>query len=106
MPGDLEGSPLLTFAPLALDPGTTARDGSMHALMERRYNAYVRRIVEPFFYNHFARLDRQIVLVDTLSALNAGPEAVNDPQGCADGCSVMFPAGRKLLGICGVRQAR
>jgi predicted YcjX-like family ATPase len=46
--------------------------------MERRYNAYVSRIVEPFFYNHFARLDRQIVLVDTLSALNAGPEAVRD----------------------------
>lgn len=78
MPGDLEGSPLLTFAPLPLDPATAAEDGSMHALMERRYNAYVSRIVEPFFYNHFARLDRQIVLVDTLSALNAGPAAVND----------------------------
>jgi predicted YcjX-like family ATPase len=78
MPGDLAGSPLLTFAPLAVEPGADAPDGSLHAMMQRRYNAYVSRIVEPFFYNHFARLDRQIVLVDTLSALNAGPEAVKD----------------------------
>src|SRR6202000_1436168 len=32
----------------------------------------------PFFRDHFARLDRQIVLVDTLAALNAGPAAVRD----------------------------
>jgi predicted YcjX-like family ATPase len=78
MPGDLAGSPLLTFAPLALEPDAKAADGSLHAMMERRYDAYVSRVVEPFFYNHFARLDRQIVLVDTLSALNAGAEAVKD----------------------------
>ena len=78
MPGDLAGSPLLTFAPLAVEPGSEPVDGSLHAMMERRYNAYVSRVVEPFFYNHFARLDRQIVLVDALSALNAGPEAVKD----------------------------
>jgi uncharacterized protein len=40
--------------------------------MERRYEAYVSSIVKPFFYGHFARLDRQIVLVDALTALNAG----------------------------------
>ena len=32
----------------------------------------------PFFYDHFARLDRQIVLADLLTALNAGPAAVSD----------------------------
>jgi hypothetical protein len=32
--------------------------------------------VKPFFRDHFARLDRQIVLVDTLAALNAGPEGL------------------------------
>jgi predicted YcjX-like family ATPase len=78
MPGDLAGSPLLTFAPLPVEPAAKAKDGSLHAMMERRYDAYVSRVVEPFFYNHFARLDRQIVLVDTLSALNAGTEAVKD----------------------------
>jgi len=78
MPGDLEGSPLLTFAPLELDPGTIAPEGSLHAMMHRRYQAYIDHIVRPFYVNHFARLDRQIVLVDTMAALNAGPEAVSD----------------------------
>jgi hypothetical protein len=35
-------------------------------------------VVKPFFRDHFARLDRQIVLVDALSAVNAGPEALRD----------------------------
>src|SRR5690606_7074430 len=30
------------------------------------------------FRDHFARLDRQVVLVDALRALNTGPEAVKD----------------------------
>lgn len=78
MPGDLEGSPLLTFAPLQLDPGTKPLTASLHAMMKRRYDAYVDHIVRPFYVDHFARLDRQIVLVDTMAALNAGPEAIAD----------------------------
>lgn len=77
MPGDLEGSPALTFAPLPPPNGTT-RSTSLHAMMERRYEAYKALVVRPFFRDHFARLDRQIVLVDTLRALNAGPAAVAD----------------------------
>jgi len=78
MPGDLEGSPALTFAPL---PGLTdekAAKGSLRAMMERRYDAYKSIVVKPFFREHFARLDRQIVLIDTLQAVNRGPEAVQD----------------------------
>lgn len=78
MPGDHEGSPLLTFAPLQLAEGVTAPSGSFAAMMERRYESYKQHIVKPFFRDHFARLDRQIVLVDTLAALNAGPAAVRD----------------------------
>ena len=77
MPGDLEGSPALTFAPLPSPVGPT-RSSSLHAMMERRYEAYKSVVVRPFFRDHFARLDRQIVLVDTLRALNAGPAAVAD----------------------------
>ena len=76
MPGDLAGSPLITFAPL--DVSTPAKRGSLHAMMERRYNSYVSKVVKPFFIDHFSRLDRQIVLVDALSALNAGANAVSD----------------------------
>lgn len=78
LPGDLAGSPLLTFAPLDVTPDTLAESGSLHALMKRRYDSYVARVVKPFFFGHFARLDRQIVLVDVLTALNAGAAAVND----------------------------
>lgn len=78
MPGDLEGSPALTFAPLPDMPGTPAKPGSLRAMMERRYDAYRNVVVKPFFREHFARLDRQIVLVDTLQAISRGPEAVTD----------------------------
>jgi hypothetical protein len=47
-------------------------------MMERRYEAYKSVVVKPFFREHFARLDRQIVLIDALQAINRGPEAVQD----------------------------
>jgi predicted YcjX-like family ATPase len=78
MPGDLEGSPALTFAPLPEMPNTKAPKGSLRAMMERRYDAYKNIVVKPFFREHFTRLDRQIVLVDALQAINRGPEAVQD----------------------------
>ena len=78
MPGDMEGSPALTFAPLDLPGEGSAPSGSLWAMMERRYEAYRAHVVKPFFRDHFARLDRQVVLVDALAALNAGPEAVAD----------------------------
>jgi predicted YcjX-like family ATPase len=77
MPGDLEGSPALTFAPLPAPPATPS-GRSLYAMLERRYEAYKDIVVRPFFRDHFARLDRQIVLVDTLRPLNAGPAAVAD----------------------------
>ncbi len=78
MPGDLEGSPLLTFAPLDVTDDAQFTSGSLGQLMARRYDSYVAKVVKPFFFGHFARLDRQIVLVDVLTALNAGAGAVND----------------------------
>ena len=47
-------------------------------MMERRYEAYKTHVVRPFFRDHFARLDRQIVLIDVLAALNGGQPAVAD----------------------------
>ncbi len=77
MPGDLEGSPLLTFAPLPA-PEAPAPASSLWREMQRRYHAYVAHVARPFFFDHFARIDRQIVLVDVLSALDGGAEAVAD----------------------------
>ena len=76
LPGDLAGSPVLTFAPLPA-PGAPDRR-SLWREMERRFEAYKRQVVKPFFRDHFARIDRQIVLVDALGAIHAGPRAVQD----------------------------
>jgi len=96
MPGDLEGSPALTFAPLDVGDDTP-RAGTLGAMMERRYEAYRNAVVRPFFRNHFARLDRQIVLVDALSALNAGPAALADLERALDGILAAFRTGRNSL---------
>ncbi|MCX8507598.1 MAG: YcjX family protein, partial [Rhodobacteraceae bacterium] len=76
LPGDLAGSPVLTFAPLRLD-GPTGR-ASLGREFARRYEAYKDQVVKPFFRSHFARIDRQIVLADALTALHPGPRAVED----------------------------
>jgi predicted YcjX-like family ATPase len=78
LPGDLEGSPLLTFFPMPLASGDRLPRGSLAAMMMRRFESYKSLVVRPFFNDHFARLDRQIVLVDVLAALNRGPDAVAD----------------------------
>ncbi|EEE36685.1 amino acid regulated cytosolic protein [Rhodobacteraceae bacterium KLH11] len=76
LPGDLAGSPVLTFAPLPVSGASRRR--SLHREMERRYEAYKSQVVKPFFRDHFARIDRQIVLVDALGAIHKGPQAVED----------------------------
>ncbi len=76
LPGDLAGSPVLTFAPLR-DTGSAGR-GSLGREMVRRYDSYKANVVRPFFRDHFARIDRQVVLVDVLGAIHAGPRAVED----------------------------
>ena len=78
LPGDLEGSPALTFSPLKPPPDGRWRRDTLWSLMESRYDAYRDKIVRPFFRDHFAKLDRQIVLVDVLRALNVGADSVAD----------------------------
>jgi len=93
MPGSLAGSPALTFAPLDLPAHAMAPDGSLWAMMRRRFDAYKNVVVRPFFRDHFARLDRQIVLVDALAAFNAGPEALRDLQAALSGILDCFRTG-------------
>lgn len=96
LPGDMEGSPALTFAPLEVREGDPVAH-SLHAMMVRRYEAYKSLVVRPFFRDHFARLDRQIVLVDALSALNSGPAAVRDLETAMVDILAAFRAGRSGL---------
>jgi len=76
MPGELAGSPALTFAPLPM-PDKTPR-GSLWREMARRFDAYKAQVVRPFFRDHFSKIDRQIVLIDALGAIHSGPRAVQD----------------------------
>lgn len=95
LPGDLEGSPVLTFAPLPGD-GAGPR-GSLRREMARRYEAYKRSVVRPFFRDHFARIDRQVVLVDALGAINKGPRAVEDLRGAMADILGAFRPGRNAF---------
>ena len=97
MPGNLAGSPALTFAPLDVPIDDTAPDGSLWAMMRRRYEAYKDVVVRPFFRDHFARLDRQVVLVDALAAFNAGPEALHDLEAALAGILDCFRIGRSTI---------
>jgi predicted YcjX-like family ATPase len=94
MPGNLANSPALTFAPLAVPADGSAPEGSLWAMMVRRYEAYKDAVVRPFFRDHFARLDRQIVLVDALAAFNSGPEALHDLEAALAGILDCFRIGR------------
>ena len=79
LPGDLAGSPAITFAPIA--GAASAGRRSLGREMARRYEAYKSHVVKPFFRDHFARIDRQVVLVDALGAIHNGPRAVEDLRG-------------------------
>ncbi len=91
MPGEMAGSPALTFAPL---PKTAGPRGSLIREFQRRFEAYKSRIVKPFFQDHFAKIDRQIVLVDALGAIHAGPPALEDLRATLAGLLTSFRPGK------------
>ena len=97
MPGNLADTPALTFAPLDVPIDGQAPEGSLWAMMVRRYEAYKDVVVRPFFRDHFARLDRQIVLADALAAFNSGPEALHDLEAALAGILDCFRIGRSTF---------
>lgn len=94
LPGDLAGSPVLTFAPLP--KGDYGRK-SLAKEFERRFESYKRNIVRPFFRDHFSKIDRQIVLVDVLGAIHSGPKAVDDLRSAMADILGAFRPGRNAF---------
>lgn len=95
LPGDLAGSPVLTFAPL---PRQNFGRGSLGREFGRRFESYKRNVVRPFFRDHFAKIDRQVVLLDVLGAIHAGPRAVDDlRQAMADILGAFRPGRNAFL---------
>ena len=92
LPGELENSNVLTFSPLRLSE--SAKKGSLGHEFRRRYEQYKSQVVKPFFKNHFAKIDRQIVLVDVLGAITAGPRIFEDQRNGLAGFLNAFQLGR------------
>ncbi len=91
LPGEMAGSPALTFAPM---PAGVSAKGSLAREFERRFEAYKNQVVKPFFRDHFSKIDRQIVLMDVLGAIHAGPEALDDLRRAMAAILVAFRAGK------------
>jgi hypothetical protein len=96
-PGQIVDPSLLRFCPMPLAIGARALPGSLAALMEARFEAYKRTVVQPFFTELVRNVDRQIVLVDVLRALNAGDEAFADHRLALDMILAAFRFGRRSL---------
>ncbi len=92
LPGDLDGSPVLTFSPL--ERPEKVRSKTLYAEFERRFSAYKRKVVKPFFRDHFSKIDRQIVLVDVMGAVHAGPQAVEDLRNAMSDILASFRPGK------------
>ena len=70
-PGELAGAPVLAFFPV--NPEALQQpDSPVLQMLEQRYDYYKQRVVASFYQRFFRRFDRQIVLVDCLTALNQG----------------------------------
>lgn len=84
LPGSVENSELLSFVPLlgchkySDDALSDAAENSYYKHCQRNYQGYVKELVDPFYKNFFSRIDRQLVLVDVVNTLNAGPEYLDD----------------------------
>ena len=87
LPGELQGAPVLQFFPLlkntfeglSRDWQDLARDSNGSLLVER-FEHYKQQVIKPFYRDHFSAFDRQVILVDCLSALNQGPHSFSDLQ--------------------------
>lgn len=82
--GEVEDDELLSFIPLLKCGSYTdgqlrkARKDTYFKVCSRRYDRYVKELVKPFYRKYCLSVNRQIVLVDVVNALNGGPEYVDD----------------------------
>lgn len=84
LPGELEGAPLLQFVPLLPEQlqqvDSEPNPDSYFSVIKTRYQAYQQQVVQPFYQEYFKNFDRQIILVDCLTALSDGEQAFTELQ--------------------------
>lgn len=95
-PDNLRGAPMLRFAPLP-DCPLQPRPGTLHAGLRERFEQYKQKAVKPFYREHFARMERQIVLVDVLNTLEQGEAAFGELVMALDNTLKSFRYGRGSL---------
>jgi uncharacterized protein len=78
VPGTLAGMPMLQLFPLL--PEQAEQSSALANKLAEHYDSYRQHVIKPFYQQHFSGLDRQVILVDCLSALNAGYAAVSELQ--------------------------
>ena len=76
-PGD-DGVDLAAFRFCPVSFAGGVRAGTMAAAMRDRFERYKSEIIRPFYEEVFSGFDRQLVLVDVVGALNAGPNSFDD----------------------------
>ena len=95
MPGDLEGSPALTFAPLAVEEGETYPPDSFAAMMERRYEAYKTHVVKPFFRDSLFKARPPDRPRRCTGRVERRPRRDARSRNCLDRCSGRLPGGAR-----------
>lgn len=91
LPGELFGAPVLHFFPItveqfeqqSIDLYNPVKNSNIELLI-KRFKHYKTEVVHPFYKEHFKGFDRQVVLVDCLSALNRGFHSYQDLQKALD----------------------
>jgi uncharacterized protein len=76
-PGPQGEAPMSWFCPLRAMPKRPTR-ASLGDLMNDRFEAYQANIRKEFFDTHFGDFERQVFLIDLLSALYAGKDVFED----------------------------
>lgn len=60
-------------------------EGSWGAVCQTNFNHYRLHQAKPFFDRHFRDLDAQVILIDLLGAMSAGPDALKDMRAALEG---------------------
>ena len=103
LPGELAGAPVLQFFPMVWLEKITeqqwndANEETNLGMLKSRYRYYQQHVVKAFYKEHFSKFDRQIILVDCLQPLNAGPESFNDMRQALDQLMQSFRYGRSSM---------
>lgn len=98
LPGSGIAADMLLFIPLLNgNSHSKGERGSWWAHCEERFSYYRDYVVKGFYDEHFSRLDRQVLLVDMLTPMDAGQGALTDLKAALESVLESFRYGRNSL---------